>query len=223
MKSIVQNILTLIESSNTKPALFSQFGVANINELPLLKIEEIAVALGVSIQQMLFGGQLNKAFPKDIKLLILDVDGVMTDAGMYYSENGDMLKKFNAKDGMGILQLTKNNFQVGVISSGFQGEMVKKRADLLKIQHFYLGRAHKIDILKKWCADLNITLSEVAMIGDDVNDLEVMQQIGYSACPSDAANQVIAQADCILTKKGGEGCIREFIEDVMGINVGFIS
>mgnify|MGYP002620975835 FL=1 len=223
MNTLVQNILTLIESRNAGSAFFSQFGVANVHELPLLKIEEIAFALGVSVQQMLFGGKLKKAFPKDIKLLILDVDGVMTDAGMYYSENGDMLKKFNAKDGMGILQLTKNDFQVGIISSGFQGDMVKKRADLLKIQHFYLGRAHKIDILKTWCNQMNIALSEVAMIGDDVNDLEVMKQIGYSACPSDAANQVLSHVDCVLTKKGGEGCIREFIEEVMGIEVEFIS
>jgi YrbI family 3-deoxy-D-manno-octulosonate 8-phosphate phosphatase len=162
---------------------------------------------------------LKKPFPSDIKLLILDVDGVMTDAGMYYSENGDMMKKFNAKDGMGILQLTKTGFQVGIISSGFKGELVKKRADTLKIQHFYLGREHKLDILKQWCEKLNISLAQVAMIGDDVNDLEVMQAIGFSACPADATTKILEQVDCILSKKGGEGCVREFIEDVMGVEV----
>lgn len=223
MKAIAQNIRTIIQNTGKKDQLLRQFDLDHVDKLPLVEIESIAETLGLNVQQLLFGGSLRKAFPGNIKLLILDVDGVMTDAGMYYSEKGDMLKKFNAKDGMGILQLTKNDFQVGIISSGFQGEMVKKRADLLKIQHFYLGRAHKIDILNKWCADLNITLSEVAMIGDDVNDLEVMQQIGYSACPSDAANQVLTKADCVLAKKGGEGCIREFIEEVMGIEVQFIS
>jgi YrbI family 3-deoxy-D-manno-octulosonate 8-phosphate phosphatase len=156
-------------------------------------------------------------------LLILDVDGVMTDAGMYVSENGDTLKKFNAKDGMAILQLTKNNFQVGIISSGFKGELVRQRAELLKIQHFYLGRKPKIDILKSWCKNLNIGLHQVAMIGDDVNDLEILSQIGFSACPADAVPKVVATVDCILNKKGGEGCVREFIEEIMGVEVTYIS
>lgn len=209
----------LLQKNFSEQCLCAQFGVNSIDELPLSKINEIAMVLGVSLNQLVFGGKIRKPFPDNIKLLILDVDGVMTDAGMYYSENGDILKKFNAKDGMGILQLTKTGFQVGVISSGFKGDLVKQRADLLKIQHFYLGREHKLVVLKEWCEKLNISLDEVAMIGDDVNDLEIMQHIGYSACPSDAANQVLQKADCILSKKGGEGCIREFIEDVMGIQV----
>lgn len=204
-------------------AFCAPFGVETIEQLPLIRLNEISDALGVSVNQLIFGGSLNKTFPNNIKLLIVDVDGVMTDAGMYYSENGDMLKKFNAKDGMGILQLTRNNFQVGVISSGFKGDLVKQRADLLKIQHFYLGREHKMTILKDWCSKLNISLSEVAMIGDDVNDLEIMRSIGFSACPADAARAIMSEADCILTKKGGEGCIREFIEDVMGITVDYWS
>jgi YrbI family 3-deoxy-D-manno-octulosonate 8-phosphate phosphatase len=201
----------------------SRFGVSNIDQLPLSKIHKIATELGVSVNQLVYGAKLKKPFPSDIKLLILDVDGVMTDAGMYYSENGDMMKKFNAKDGMGILQLTKTGFQVGIISSGFKGDLVKKRADILKIQHFYLGREHKLDILKQWCAELNISLSQVAMIGDDVNDLEVMQAIGFSACPADAATKILEQVDCILNLKGGEGCVREFIEDVMGVEVGYLA
>lgn len=209
----------LLQKNFSEQCLCAQFGVNSIDELPLSKINEIALVLGVSLNQLVFGGKIRKPFPDNIKLLILDVDGVMTDAGMYYSENGDILKKFNAKDGMGILQLTKTGFQVGVISSGFKGDLVKQRADLLKIQHFYLGREHKLVVLKAWCEKLNISLDEVAMIGDDVNDLEIMQHIGYSACPSDAANHVLEKADCILSKKGGEGCIREFIEDVMGIQV----
>lgn len=196
-----------------------RFGVSKIDDLPLSKIHEIAAELGVSVNQLIYGSKMKKPFPADIKLLILDVDGVMTDAGMYYSENGDMMKKFNAKDGMGILQLTKTGFQVGIISSGFKGELVKKRADTLKIQHFYLGREHKLDILKQWCAALNISLSQVAMIGDDVNDLEVMQEIGFCACPADAATKILEQVDCILNLKGGEGCVREFIEDVMGVEI----
>lgn len=216
-----QNIEQLIQSQGLNVShVCAKFNVASIEHLPLIKIHEIAGELGVSVNQLIYG-KGRKSFPGDIKLLILDVDGVMTDAGMYYSENGDVLKKFNAKDGMGILQLTKTNFQVGVISSGFKGELVKKRADLLKIQHFYLGREHKLTILKQWCAELNIALKQVAMIGDDINDLEVMQAIGYSACPADAATKILEKADCILTRKGGDGCVREFIEDVMQVAVEF--
>ena len=211
-----------LKEKNIKEKEFcKQFGATSIDELPLIKIHEIAAALNVSPYQLISARKF-KPFPDNIQLLILDVDGVMTDAGMYYSENGDVLKKFNAKDGMGILQLTKNNFQVGVISSGFKGQLVKQRAEILKIQHFYLGREHKLVILHEWCVALGISLKQVAMIGDDVNDLEVMQEIGYSACPSDASKAVLSVVDCVLTKKGGEGCIREFIEDIMEIEVGYL-
>jgi 3-deoxy-D-manno-octulosonate 8-phosphate phosphatase (KDO 8-P phosphatase) len=222
------NLLNKIKSllttkKRTEKSFCEKFGVSNLEQLPLFRIHEISAELGIPLNQLVYGAKLKKPFPSDIKLLILDVDGVMTDAGMYYSENGDMMKKFNAKDGMGILQLTKTGFQVGIISSGFKGDLVKKRADILKIQHFYLGREHKLDILKQWCTDLNISLSQVAMIGDDVNDLEVMQAIGFSACPADAATKILEQADYILSKKGGEGCVREFIEDVMGVEITYLA
>jgi YrbI family 3-deoxy-D-manno-octulosonate 8-phosphate phosphatase len=209
----------LAHTHHSEQSFCAQFSVQTLDELPLDKIHEIAVALGVQVQQFMSSSLVRKPFPKDIQLLILDVDGVMTDCGMYFSENGDMLKKFNAKDGMGILQLTKTGFQVGIISSGFNGELVKQRAEMLNIQHFYLGREQKMDVLREWCDQLQIGMHQVAMIGDDVNDLEVMQAIGYSACPADAANKIVQHADCVLQRKGGEGCVREFIEDVMGVDV----
>jgi 3-deoxy-D-manno-octulosonate 8-phosphate phosphatase (KDO 8-P phosphatase) len=224
MTVITNNIKQVLKNQNITEVVFCEkFGVSTLEQLPLNKIHEIAAELGVSINQLVYGKAMNKSFPSDIKLMILDVDGVLTDAGMYHSENGDIMKKFNAKDGMGILQLTKTGFQVGIISSGFKGELVKQRAETLKIQHFYLGREHKLDILNQWCEKLNISLSQVAMIGDDVNDLAVMQKIGFSACPADAATKILEHADYILTKKGGEGCVREFIEDVMKVEVGFLA
>ena len=220
---ITKHIESLLSTKGLETGAFcGAFGVDKVELLPLAKLHEIADALGVSVNYLVHPSRSKKPFPSNIKLLILDVDGVMTDAGMYCSENGDILKKFNAKDGMGILQLTKTGFQVGIISSGFKGELVKQRADLLKIQHFYLGREAKLDILKLWCSNLNIGLEQVAMIGDDVNDLEVMKAIGYSACPADAANKILNHVDCILSKKGGEGCVREFIEDIMGVEVGYL-
>lgn len=208
------NLLDIDEQS-----FCAQFQVNTLENLRLPQLNQIAHALSLSPFDLINTSKIRKPFPSGIRLLILDVDGVLTDGGMYFTENGDQAKKYNTKDGMGILYLTNNGFQVGIISSGFTGEMVKKRADVLKIQHFYLGREPKIDILKKWCKKLKIELSQVAMIGDDVNDLEIFQQIGYCACPSDAVPVILEQADCVLSKKGGEGCVREFIDEVMQIDV----
>jgi len=152
---------------------------------------------------------------KKIKLLILDVDGVMTDAGMFFTENGDQIKKYNAKDGMAIMALKKSGIDVGIISSGFKLEMVKARAELLKIEHLYVGRDPKIDILNAWCRKLNIDLSEVGIIGDDINDLQVMRSVGFSVAPSDAVAVVKKNVDLVLTSKGGDGCVREFIDNYL--------
>ncbi len=152
-----------------------------------------------------------------IQLLILDVDGTLTDGGMYYSENGDHYKKYNTKDGMGISLLTKSNFKVGIISHGYKPKVVEERAQLLGIQHIYVGRENKLEILKTWCTELKIDLKNVAFIGDDINDLEVINNVGLSACPIDAVNEVKSKVDVILSLKGGEGCVREFIDNYIRI------
>ena len=154
---------------------------------------------------------LNKI--QKIKLIILDVDGVMTDGGMFFTANGDEQKKFNTKDGMGILQCSKKGLEIGIISSGFSDQIVKKRAEMLGIQNCYVGRDAKIDILDQWIEEKNLSYDEVAMIGDDVNDLSIMNKVGFSACPSDSVNEVKSICDVILQKKGGTGCVREFIDD----------
>ena len=137
---------------------------------------------------------------------------MMTDGGMYFTESGDQFKKFNTKDGMAILHLTKSDFQVAIISSGFRGESVHRRAEMLGIQHCTVSRDSKMDTLNKLCSTLGIGLENVAMIGDDVNDLAVMKKIGLAACPRDAVNSVKQVCDIILTLKGGQGCVREFID-----------
>ena len=148
----------------------------------------------------------------NFKLLILDVDGVMTSGGVYFTESGDEFKKFNTKDGLAINRLTKSGFQVGIISQGRTVNLVQRRADILGIQRVYVGQEKKTIILNQWCSDLKISMDEVAYIGDDVNDMECMKQVGLSACPADAANQIIAIAKLKLKAKGGKGCVREFIE-----------
>ena len=200
-------------------AFLSDMNVEEPHELTIYDLTAITEEYEIDLYSLLFKTlyrpHIWKTKLEKIKLLILDVDGVLTDGGMYASEKGDQFKKYNTKDGMAIIHLTKNDFQVGIISSGFKAEMVKARATLLGIQHFYVGRGKKIEVLNKWCEELGISLSEVAMIGDDINDLEVMQAIGVSACPNDAVAKIKNQAKIILNKKGGEGCVREFIDNYL--------
>ena len=200
-------------------AFLQDMNVDEPNELNIYDLMAVSEEYELDLYSLLFKPMFRpnawKNKIEEIKLLILDVDGVLTDGGMYASENGDQMKKYNTKDGMAILHLTKSNFQVGIISSGFKGEAVKARAELLGIQHFYLGRDKKIDILKGFCEKLEIELNNVAIIGDDINDLEVIRNIGFSACPADAVQIVKANVDVVLNKKGGEGCVREFIDHIL--------
>ncbi|MGB0933760.1 MAG: KdsC family phosphatase [Lishizhenia sp.] len=212
-----QNIEYILEAKKVALSDFlTKNDVNSVEEFSVEQLQEIGKHYEVNLKDLLFSDLKMRAnHLKNIKLLILDVDGVMTDGGMYFTEAGDQFKKYNTKDGMAIIHLTKKDFQVGIISSGFKTEMVKARADLLGIQHFYVGRGKKIDVLNNWCEELNISLSEVAMIGDDINDLEVMQAIGVSACPNDAVEKIKNTARIILNKKGGEGCVREFIDNYL--------
>ena len=190
--------------------------VDHVNELSLYDLEAICEEYNLDLYSLLFKPMFIEtkvlAKLKNIKLLVLDVDGVMTDGGMFYTESGDQFKKYNTKDGMGIQQLVKKNFQIAIISSGFKVEMVRARAELLGIQNCYVGREPKLGILKNLCNELNIELKNVALIGDDINDLEMIENIGFSACPSDAVQLVKKQADLVLSTKGGHGCVREFID-----------
>lgn len=190
--------------------------VDEAKELTLFDLEAIADEYQLDLMSLLFkplfhAEHLAKKI-KEIRFLILDVDGVMTDGGMYWTESGDQFKKFNTKDGMGIMNLIKKGTPVGIISSGFTQHIVQQRAALLGISHCHVGPEPKIQILHKWCAELHISLAQVAMIGDDVNDLEIIQNVGLAACPADAVNEVKSNCAIILSHKGGEGCVREFID-----------
>lgn len=192
------------------------FGVENTKELSLFDLEAICEENTIDLHSILFkpifkSNTLKSQLDK-IKLLILDVDGVMTDGGMYFTENGDQIKKFNTKDGMAIIHLTKSDFQIAILSSGFTNNMVQERAKLLGIQKCYVGRDKKIEVLEAYCKELSISLENVAIIGDDINDLDIIKKVGFSACPSDAMDVVKSNVDVILNKKGGEGCVREFID-----------
>ncbi|MBI4648232.1 MAG: HAD-IIIA family hydrolase [Bacteroidia bacterium] len=183
----------------------------------LLSISEFFQIPADNLLKQNLSGKVKKQ--KQIKFLVLDVDGVMTDGGMYYTEQGDDMKKFNTKDGMGIKELIKNGFPVGIISASFVSKLVERRAKALGVQYIYIGTKSKFGILEEWCKQLRISLKEIAFIGDDINDIEIMQKVGLSACPADALEQVKAVAGVILSKKGGDGCIREFIDNYISFPI----
>jgi YrbI family 3-deoxy-D-manno-octulosonate 8-phosphate phosphatase len=149
---------------------------------------------------------------KKIKLIVADVDGTLTDGGIYLTENGDEFKKFNAKDGMGVKLLIKKGFKVGIISASHARKLVLARSEMLGIELCYIGNEPKLSILEKWTEELGIDFDEIAYIGDDVNDLEIMKKVGLSFCPQDSAEEIRKISDVILSEDGGRGCFREMAD-----------
>lgn len=153
----------------------------------------------------------------NIRIFLSDVDGVLTDAGMYYAESGDELKKFNAHDGMGMQLLQKHGIKTGIITSE-KTQLVEKRSQKLQLDYLIQGQRNegKLEAVRKICAQENITLSEVAYIGDDVNCLELLSAVGVAACPADAVAAVKSVPHIIhLSKQGGKGCVREFTDLIL--------
>lgn len=158
---------------------------------------------------------LNKKKQKqNIKLFLTDVDGVLTDAGMYYTEFGDEFKKFNTRDGKGLELLRKTGVKTGIITSE-DTNIVTNRAKKLKVDFLFQGAGNdKLKIISKLCVEENISFSEIAYIGDDINDLELLSTVGLAACPQNAVDEIKSIRNIhILNSKGGEGAVREFIEN----------
>ena len=150
--------------------------------------------------------------PYDIKFLVLDIDGVLTDGGMIFTENGDEIKKFNTKDGLGIKKIREKGIPVAFLSSGIRKGIIQQRADMLGVNYVHVGNNPKMDVLKQWVKELGISLEEVAYVGDDINDLEIFRSAAFCACPSDAVPMIRKVSSVILSLKGGQGCVREFID-----------
>jgi 3-deoxy-D-manno-octulosonate 8-phosphate phosphatase (KDO 8-P phosphatase) len=149
-----------------------------------------------------------------IKLLSLDVDGILTDGGIYYADDGNTYRKFNAKDGMGITQLMKNtDVVVTIISAGAPGA-IEHRANRLKIKHVYTDVADKLVVLRNLCEKLGINMNDVAHMGDDVNDLSIMSEVGLSLTAADAVDEVLAVADIVTKRRGGHGAVREICDSI---------
>lgn len=150
-----------------------------------------------------------------IELLVLDVDGTMTDGGVYYDATGNELKKFAIKDGAGIVAARAVGVRV-MICTGRECEAVRRRAADLHIDYVYQNVKDKAAFLREFMAQQGLSREQVAYCGDDWNDLAAMALCGFVACPADAAEAVAARADFVGTKKGGEGAVREAIAEFLG-------
>jgi N-acylneuraminate cytidylyltransferase len=150
-----------------------------------------------------------------IKLFATDVDGVLTDGGMYYSENGDELKRFNTRDAVGLRLLSEAGVTTAVITS--EGRALnQRRAEKMRVDYLFQGVSDKLSCASKLCESLNISLSQMAYIGDDINDAALLGSVGLAACPADAVDRVKNIAGVrVLKSAGGRGAVREFAEVVL--------
>ena len=167
----------------------------------------------------------------NIKLVIFDFDGVFSNGRCYFDLNHAVSKYYNIKDGMAVGLLKKNNIKTGLISAYNTNKRIflieteddcnkvdQEIINHLKFDYQYIGKENKLTILQNWMTELNITFNEIAYIGDDVNDIEILERVGFSACPSDAVVECKEIVDYICRAKGGEGCVREFVNKILADN-----
>lgn len=148
---------------------------------------------------------------KKIRIVISDVDGVLTDGGMYYSEKGEALKKFNTKDGMGVELLRNKNIKTILITKEIS-DITRKRAKKIKVEKLYEGIINKEEILPKICSKYDVNPNQIAYIGDDVNDFKIMKKVGLTCCPQDSVPEIKKIVNYVSEYKGGEACFRNFAD-----------
>ncbi len=149
-----------------------------------------------------------------IQLLVLDVDGCLTDGCITYTANGDEIKNFDVKDGLAIASWIKMGNHVAIIT-GRKSTLVKRRADELGIQHLFQGIHNKDEVLASLLLDLNIDFVNVAAIGDDLNDSKMLQRVGRSYTPNDGSHYIQNTVGTVLKNRGGKGAVREMIEELV--------
>lgn len=147
-----------------------------------------------------------------IRLLVMDVDGTLTNGKIYIASSGELFKAFDVKDGFAIANILPQYNITPIIITGRFSHIVEQRCKELGITAVFQGVSDKKETLIKYCADINIDLSQVAYIGDDINDLESMKICSLCGCPSDAVDEIKKQCEFISKKPGGDGAVREFIE-----------
>ena len=151
---------------------------------------------------------------KDIKLVATDIDGVWTNSCMYYTSDGEVMKAFSTYDGMAV-ELLRNIGIPTIIMTSENSEIVIKRAEKLLIDDVYIGEKEKLPRLRRICDAKNVSLDEVAYIGDDINDLDVLKSVGISAIPINSPIKDKFIPDFITSRKGGEGAFREFVDELI--------
>lgn len=149
-----------------------------------------------------------------IKMFLTDCDGCLTDGGMYYSENGDELKKFNTKDGMGLRLLSEKGIITGIIT-GEDRELNQKRAQKLHVDELFQNVKDKTAVIRQLCDKYHISPEQVAYVGDDINDLDAIKYVGYGCCVNDANSAVKKYADYVAVRNGGQGAVREIIDKIL--------
>ena len=207
------NYVSNIILSNNR--LSGKISIYEMEEYKYVEIdEENDWVIAESLMKKYF--KINKK-RKKIKVFLSDVDGTLTDAGMYYSENGEELKKFNTRDGKGFELLKKAGIKVGIITSE-DTSIVEKRAKKMKLDYLFQGLEHKgkLNVALEICKNEGISIEEVAYIGDDINCIELLERVGLAACPSDSISSVKKISNInVMLKKGGEGAVREFSEIIL--------
>ena len=148
---------------------------------------------------------------KNIKLVVTDIDGVWTDAKMHYTNDGDFMKSFSTYDGMAVQILREKGLETVIITSE-NSKIVLERAKKLKIENIVLNEKNKLKKLKEICSSKKISLKEVAYIGDDLNDVEVLENVGFSALSNNSPIKDKVNVDYVTVRKGGDGAFREFAD-----------
>ena len=151
-----------------------------------------------------------------IKLFVFDVDGVMTDGGIIYDENGVEYKIFNAKDGQGIVMLTKAGIKTAIITAR-NSEAVRHRFENLGMTKLYMGQKNKLIAMKEMLNEFKLDFSKAAYMGDDLPDLCALKEVGFACCPSDAVNEVKSVCHYISSRRGGRGAVREVTDIIYKI------
>ena len=193
-------------------------GNIGICEMPEYTFVEIDEPEDWIIAERLFlknNYSLNNYDFSKIKIFLSDVDGVLTDAGMYYTEKGDEIKKFSTYDGMAFKILQKKGVKVGIITTEDR-QLNRNRAQKLSLDFDFHGADDKLKIVKELCKKQNINLNQVAYIGDDVNCFELLSNVGFPACPKNAVEKIKSIPNIIqISQNGGSGAVREFVEIII--------
>jgi YrbI family 3-deoxy-D-manno-octulosonate 8-phosphate phosphatase len=193
-----------------------KIGIYEMDEATYFEIDEPA---DWEIMEMIQKNKLTRSNSvtsrlKKIKCVLTDCDGVLTDGGMYYSESGEELKKFNTKDGKGMELLKKSGLITGIIT-GENSQSVLRRAKKLNLDEVYIGVKNKMEIIDEICSKYTLTYDEIAYLGDDINDIEVISNVGFGCSVSDAINAVKIQSIFTTSLKGGYGAFREFADYIL--------